>query len=257
MRTLNTLIVILLATTSLHALNNDTLLQIAEKIWKNECNGTIEGLVSWNAGEEFASVGIGHFIWYPKDKRGPFKETFPALLLFFEEHHVVLPTWLKSGSFCLWNSREEFLTKKNAAEMQELRQLLKNTIHLQAKFILKRFESAVSELTQGLYSPEKTHIEAQLKRLQASDNGTYALIDYLNFKGEGTDPTERYQGHGWGLIQVLELMPGTSADPIKEFISAAKEVLARRVKSAPKERNEQRWLAGWFHRLETYQLSFY
>ncbi len=252
MHILNMLLIILLATTSLHALSNETLSKIAQKIWKNECNGTIEGLVSWNAGEEFASLGIGHFIWYPADKRGPFKETFPALLQFLKENHVAVPTWLMTASGCLWSSREEFLEKKQTAQTEELRQLLKNTINYQAQFILKRFEIAMSELTQGLSPSQQTHIDAQLKRLQASPNGTYALIDYINFKGEGTDPSERYQGHGWGLIQVLEIMPGTSSDPIKEFVSAAKMVLVRRVKHAPKERNEERWLAGWFHRLETY-----
>jgi hypothetical protein len=40
---------------------------IGRQIWKNECGGTQEGLTSWNKGEEFPSLGIGHFIWYPKD----------------------------------------------------------------------------------------------------------------------------------------------------------------------------------------------
>ncbi|MGZ5512150.1 MAG: hypothetical protein ACXWG7_02070, partial [Chthoniobacterales bacterium] len=51
--------------------------RIGRKVWQNECGGTIAGLTSWNAGENFASLGIGHFIWYPKDVRGPFEESFP------------------------------------------------------------------------------------------------------------------------------------------------------------------------------------
>src|SRR4051794_39519410 len=50
--------------------------RIGQKIWQNECNGTISGLTSWNAGEDFASLGIGHFIWYPEGRRGPFEESF-------------------------------------------------------------------------------------------------------------------------------------------------------------------------------------
>lgn len=38
--------------------------KIGEKIWKNECAGSIEGLTNWKKGENFASLGIGHFIWY-------------------------------------------------------------------------------------------------------------------------------------------------------------------------------------------------
>src|SRR5437588_1132341 len=56
--------------------------RIGKRIWQNECNGTIEGLTSWNAGENFASLGIGHFIWYPKGERGPFEESFPKFVRF-------------------------------------------------------------------------------------------------------------------------------------------------------------------------------
>ena len=45
--------------------------RIGNRIWQNECGGTVAGLTSWNAGENFASLGIGHFIWYPKGRRGP------------------------------------------------------------------------------------------------------------------------------------------------------------------------------------------
>ena len=42
--------------------------RIGKRIWQNECGGTADGLTSWNAGENFASLGIGHFIWYPKGR---------------------------------------------------------------------------------------------------------------------------------------------------------------------------------------------
>ncbi|MBS0628570.1 MAG: hypothetical protein JSS09_10245, partial [Verrucomicrobia bacterium] len=37
-------------------------LMIADKIWKNECAGKMEGLTHWGEGESFGSFGIGHFI---------------------------------------------------------------------------------------------------------------------------------------------------------------------------------------------------
>ena len=46
---------------------------LGEKIWKNECGGTVEGLTHWNKGEAFGSFGIGHFIWYPENQIGPFR----------------------------------------------------------------------------------------------------------------------------------------------------------------------------------------
>ena len=80
----------------LHAisLSHADVLRIGKKIWQNECNGTISGLTSWNEGEDFASLGIGHFIWYPKGRRGPFEESFPKLVSFISKRGAKLPTLL-------------------------------------------------------------------------------------------------------------------------------------------------------------------
>src|SRR5690242_4199842 len=69
---------------------------IGQKIFMNECSGKTEKLVWWNDREDFASLGIGHFIWYPKEKKGLFEDTFPALLAFLETHNVCMPIWLKT-----------------------------------------------------------------------------------------------------------------------------------------------------------------
>ena len=74
--------------------------RIGKKIWRNECAGTRDGLTSWNKGEDFPSLGIGHFIWYPQGKRGPFKESFPALKDYLESQGVELPGWLASAKAC-------------------------------------------------------------------------------------------------------------------------------------------------------------
>ena len=67
-------------------LSDNQALEIGRRIWKNECGGTVSGLTSWNAGEEFASLGIAHFIWYPEGKRGPFEESFPKLVAYLGSH---------------------------------------------------------------------------------------------------------------------------------------------------------------------------
>ena len=84
--------------------------------------------------------------------------------------------------------------------------------------------------------------------------GMYALIDYVNFKGEGTAETERYSGQGWGLLQVLEQLIQTRNDTplLAQFSRAAKIVLARRIANAPGERDEDRWREGWNARVATY-----
>jgi len=75
----------------------------------------------------------------------------------------------------------------------------------------------------------------------------------VNFKGEGVLHTERYQGQGWGLLQVLEAMDGTSVSgAVDEFARAASAVLTRRVQNSPAERHESRWLSGWIRRVNSY-----
>ena len=93
-------------------------MRIGRKIWENECGGTIAGLTSWNAGENFASLGIGHFIWYPKGVRGPFEESFPSFVRFVaseaaHQRSLDLPKVLdaRGTNPCPWNSRAEFLKR--------------------------------------------------------------------------------------------------------------------------------------------------
>ncbi len=96
-------------------------LEIGRRIWQNECGGTIAGLVTWNAGEEFPSLGIGHFIWYPKGYRGPFEESFPALVAFLTSRGHRMPTWLKGP--CPWPNRKAFLDDLENARLKELRKV--------------------------------------------------------------------------------------------------------------------------------------
>jgi hypothetical protein len=228
-------------------------MRIGKKIWQNECNGTVSGLTSWNSGEKFASLGIGHFIWYPKGMPGPFEESFPPLVSFIAAHGAKLPNLLlTSGELhCPWKSRTEFLRAQQTPEMRQLRQFLVDTIDLQAQFLINRLQNALSKMLHEAASSDRAKVEQRFERLAASPRGCFALVDYVNFKGEGVLHTERYRGQGWGLLQVLEEMADTS-DPVEAFSRAATEVLTRRVQNAPAERNESRWLPGWLHRVNSY-----
>src|SRR5438874_10010389 len=112
-------------------LSGSELDRIGHRIWQNECAGTVEGLTSWNAGENFASLGIGHFIWYPKGVDGPFEESFPPLVRFLSANGVTLPAWLKPGAPCPWRTRAEFQAAARGRQMNELRDLLASTVALQ------------------------------------------------------------------------------------------------------------------------------
>ncbi len=230
--------------------------QIGKHIWQRECRGTIEGLTSWNKGEEFPSLGIGHFIWYPANCQAPFQESFPSFLAFLEARGRELPLWLTSNSPCPWSSREEFNDNLQSPAMQELRTLLLETIPEQTDFICQRLEGALSRMQFGLSAEEQRHLLTQYTRLTKSARSIEALIDYIHFKGEGITALEQYRGQGWGLKQVLLQMHGTSEKmALEEFVNVAKKILENRVKASPPERGEKRWLKGWHQRLESYLKS--
>jgi hypothetical protein len=225
------------------------LAQIGKKVWQNECAGSVEGLTSWNAGEDFASLGIGHFIWYPARRRGPFDESFPKLVAFMEARGEKPPA-LTAGS-CPWNSRAEFQRDLHGERMNALRTFLAGTLSVQAEFLVQRMEQSLPKMLGQAPASQREKIRRNFARLNQSSRGAFALIDYVNFKGEGTLATERYKGEGWGLLQVLETM-SDSGDAARAFSDAAKKVLARRVQNAPPERHEERWLPGWKSRVESY-----
>jgi len=231
-------------------------LRIGKRIWQNECNGTIAGLTSWNEGENFASLGIGHFIWYPKDQRGPFEESFPKLMSFISSRGAKLPKLLSENAEqpCPWNSRSEFLGAQHTAEMNQLRQFLADTVDLQTEFLIARLQSALPKMLSEAAPSDRANLEQQFERMARTPQGCYALADYVNFKGEGVLHTERYHGQGWGLLQVLAGMHRTAGDAaaVDEFVRSAKAVLIRRVQNAPAERRESRWLSGWIRRVNSY-----
>ncbi len=237
-------------------LSHEEALKIGKRVWQNESNGAISGLTAWNKGENFASLGIGHFIWYPKGQRGPFDESFPKLVSFISNRGAKLPTLLlgvgRAGP-CPWNSRTEFLRAENTSEMNQLRRFLVDTIDLQAEFLVARLEAALPKMLAETAPADRTNVQQQFERLMKTPQGRYALVDYVNFKGEGVLHTERYQGQGWGLLQVLENMHGNSdAGAVDEFSRGAKTVLTRRVHNAPAARHESQWLTGWLRRINSY-----
>jgi hypothetical protein len=225
--------------------------RIGQKIWKNECDGTVSGLTSWNSGENFASLGIGHFIWYPEGVNGPFEESFPPLVAFMAERGRPIPAAIRS-EHCPWRDRAEFLKAQNSPAMNQLRHFLADTIDLQSQFLVERLNRSLPKMLEEAPATERERIRNNFQQLLTTPQGCYALVDYVNFKGEGVLHSERYQGEGWGLLQVLEQIKPGSSDMPQEFAHAAGTVLRRRVANAPATRNERRWLAGWLKRVNSY-----
>ncbi len=228
--------------------------RIGNRIWQNECGGTVAGLTSWNAGENFASLGIGHFIWYPKGVRGPFDESFPKFVEFASSRSLKLPAVASAKDGCPWKTRADFNAAAQSPPMKELRDFLARSVDLQAEFLVHRLHEALPKMLAESGSANQTRVRQQFDRVAGTAMGCYALVDYVNFKGEGVLATERYAGQGWGLLQVLEGMTSENNGPaaVKSFAESAKAVLRNRVRNSPPARNEARWLPGWLKRVDTY-----
>jgi len=238
-------------------ITKDDLRWFGKTIFQKECGSDIKRLTAWNKGEEFPSFGIGHFIWYPVGYEGPFEESFPVFLKFVKKRGVQLPLWIDNLKIkdCPWKTRDEFYRKMNSYKMNSLKAFLVETMHYQSLFIVKRFKKALPKMIMAASPEKKRHIKRQFFRVADSSKKLYALIDYVNFKGEGVKVTERYNEKGWGLLQVLEEMQGTRRGDVAlhEFSRAAEAVLIRRVKNAPLGRNEKQWLNGWKNRVNYYR----
>lgn len=237
--------------------------KIGHRIWRNEGAGTVEGLTSWNKGEAFASLGIGHFLWFPEGSDAIFEESFPDLLDFAAEKGAAseIPGWIRGSRKatkwppCPWPDRRAFLADFDGEPMRELRSFLESTVPLQTEFLLERFDAAFPKILASAGTSAK-HVENQFSKLSRTPEGAFAMIDYVNFKGEGTRQEERYNGEGWGLLQVLQEMESEGepdATPVEAFSRSADRILTRRADNNP---SDTKWLGGWRSRVADYRNPF-
>jgi hypothetical protein len=237
-------------------LSQQEIQQIGERVFENECASKDENLIAWNEGEDFLSLGIGHFIWHPKNSKTLFEGSFIKFLEYAKNSGEKIPAWLDRKSFpaCPWRSRNNFLSMQNDRRLIELKDFLIKTKPLQAAFIVKRLEDALPVILKHASESNRDKISLQLDRLISTPSGVYALADYVNFKGLGIAPSEKYQGKGWGLLQVLEGMrdENEAPDSVGEFARSANAVLESRINNSPSSRNEQKWLPGWQKRVNSY-----
>jgi hypothetical protein len=263
-----------------------TVAAIGARIRLNETGGVDEWLLAWLVGEDHLSLGIGHFIWYPAGRAGPFRESFVDFLVFLDQREHPAPLWPTPETPCPWPTREAFLAAAADPRLARLRALIEDTVEAQTAFLIDRLATSIPALLDAVPADERPTIEGRLQALmrpsgEIDPNGVYALVDYVNFKGEGLAPAERHQGEGWGLLQVLQGMDdgvgdtgvatgdgpagadelcavetGNTLDAngrrLGAFCRSATRVLERRVALSPPERFEARWLNNWRARVATY-----
>lgn len=250
---------------SFENLTDDQACWIANKIYYNECRQKFQCLIAWNEGESFPSLGIGHFIWYPTFAQStipPFQESFPMLIQFMREKNIVLPKWLNTlDPFAApWSSREDFLKQEQTTEVVELKQFLFATQTTQTQFLILRTQHALEQIIASSPAEIRSPLKRFINELTQNTQGIYAVVDYVNFKGEGLNPNERYNHQGWGLMQVLEAAIAVETakgradkiSSIERFSLAATQILELRAKNAPNPIERTRWLDVWKKRINTY-----
>lgn len=224
--------------------------EIGQKIWQNEGAGKFDNLVVWNKHEDFPSLGIGHFIWFPQDVKPAFEESFPSLIHYIGETKKI-PEWLINSRYPPWPTRADFISEKANVKANQLRHFLDETMPEQTQFMVLRLEKALPKILKHIKNSfVRMHVRENFYHVAMEKNGIYALVDYVNFKGEGVSSSERYRQQGWGLLQVLEHMDNSPKNVMQAFVDSANRMLRRRVLNAP--RDESHWLPGWNKRLETY-----
>lgn len=240
--------------TPLLPINKTEAKKIGMLVWNNEASQQIEKLAVWNKNETFPSLGIGHFIWFTKAERPKYTEQFPLLCAYLKEHGVKLPRWLDRAlrTGAPWSCREQFL--QDTVKLDELRDLLASTIDLQTNFIIEQLKQQLPGIIEAAPARYKNKITYNTKLMLSCPQGTYALVDYLNFKGNGLSQSEELKGQRWGLLQVLMDMPYnlTAENVNKAFAVSAAKVLLRRIENSAPDYTFIAYLEGWIKRVSTY-----
>ena len=239
-----------------------TAAKVGRQVWLNETGGKREMITAWNASEDFASLGIGHFIWFSEGLDSRFVESFPTMMAFLRSQGAVLPNWLDKDEIppSPWRTKAEFQREFYGPRLTELRRFLFETKDLQAQFLVRRLEKALPKLLAALPSQnQRIHVRCQFYNVVRSSPDLYPLIDYVNFKGEGVNNRETFPNkqtgkpEGWGLKHVLLAMRSSSDVPsqiLRAYSDAARRVLLRRIANNPRDK---RWQKGWIKRVETYR----
>jgi len=237
-------------------LSNDQVQTIGRLIYLAETGGHPRELTFWDKLEDFPSLGIGHFIWYTS-RRWRYEESFPPLVAYLEAHGVAMPDWTKG--VCPWDNKAQFDADLDGPRLTELRRILLSTFALQTQYIMDRRNQALPAMLASLPAGQRDAVQRAFDSLGATPVGAYATIDYVNFKGEGTKPEERYNGQGWGLLQVLQGMrPRSGESANAAFARSCAQVLARRVANAPagqQQQRERKFLPNWTERCREYGFS--
>ena len=227
--------------------SEEKILVLENKI-KKAAVSTQDKVIYWHLHEPFPYLGVGRFIWFPKNSSFDYQEDFPLLLKFIKDKGHPLPDWIDDNFTCPWASRQEF--ENDQKRQAELRVVLESTFHLQIKFLISYSFETFEKIIQNTEELHRSCMRSKISALLSDSRGLYALIDYAQFKGSGLNEKEFKLGKGYGLKQVLEAMPEDGAS-VEMFVKTAKDVLKERAKLS--NGHDEKWLASWINRLDRYR----
>ena len=147
-------------------LTREQLLSVADKIFKNETGGSINELVAWNDGENFPSLGIGHFTWFKASGgRSGFGDSLPEMVAYYRKQGIKLPKILEENRFSPWQSKSELMAKKARGDkdIQELISFFDSTRDIQVMFIYERLKSSLDKMLNA--SSNKENLKNQFNRM--------------------------------------------------------------------------------------------
>jgi hypothetical protein len=255
-------------------LSKHQLLSLGYRMWNNYAGGTLEGLTKWDGSDEhhqFMYLGIANNIWKPANADPMFGQDWPTVARRLQELGCKIQPWMLED--CPWKTEEEFDASFNGKKMTWLRNHLskKKLVRAQAFCIAERLERTIDEnsvdsLLTGLNDDQKAVVKKNFDLVVHTKNpfGCYALIDYVNFKGEGKlGISSQFNGESWGLLQVLLNMktPEDGANDstiINTFVDGAKVTLHNRIinhKIEDPNSNDAQYWDIWVAHLDNYLLT--
>ncbi len=242
-------------------LDKEKLVCFAEKTFENESGGHGKNIMQWNRGEGFLSLGLGHFLWAPSDRAARrFGESFKQFVVYYQqqpEPKPPLPASCLPGLHCPFANKAEFERERDSAmgvRAREIRDFLEQTRLYQARFMRDRLVKATDLILSHLKPEVSDRVRKAIFYLSNDDASLFAMMDYVNFKGEGIGNGKISPVSGWGLSQVLQCLVSKAGAKITAdtmtplaFADAADETLKKR-----KDVNKTTHL-GWTRRIrDTY-----
>lgn len=210
----------------------------------------------------YVSIGLGSYIWYGANNRENYVEDWHGVAQALQSHGVALPVW--ALGVCPWSTQADFdaANTPGSPYYQDI-QALNTTLQtdrtaLHVQFLFGPWARLLRGVTPNSdtpgdymfgYDPTKAPdalislppgeaelIGANFSAVSTVQDlghplGMYALMDYDNYKGEGTAITEIHNTQHWGESAALEKMGplDIKMDPLTTFINSALEVLHNRI----------------------------